>query len=91
VFVNTRNDSKRASATDDSEQYNNDGDNQKNVDKTAKGIGRDQPKKPQDDQNHCNRIEHDKYPFCSASDVHIDHLKRAHSDDDYFVQTAECA
>jgi hypothetical protein len=33
------------------------------VDETAHGVGSDQSKKPQDDQNNSNRIDHGYYPF----------------------------
>jgi hypothetical protein len=33
------------------------------VDETAHGVGSDQSKKPQDDQNNNNRIDHGYYPF----------------------------
>ena len=51
------------SPADDSEQDDHDGDHQKNVDETAHGVGSDKSKKPQDDQNNSNRIDHGYYPF----------------------------
>ena len=51
------------SPADDSEQDDHDGDYQKNVDETAHGVGSDQSKKPQDDQNNSNYIDHGYFPF----------------------------
>ena len=57
----------RASSADYSEQHNHDGDHQQDVDKATKGIGRYQPKQPQNEQNDGNGIEHDESPWVRLS------------------------
>src|SRR5438046_2031400 len=44
------------SATDQAHQDENDGDNQQDMDEAADGVGRDQAKHPQDQQNDCDCI-----------------------------------
>jgi hypothetical protein len=51
------------SSLDDSHQDNHNGDNKKEVDETAHGVGRDQPQHPQDDENDSDSIKHGKFPF----------------------------
>jgi hypothetical protein len=46
----------------DPHQNDYDGNNQKDVDETSQGIGSDQPKKPQYDQEHGKGVKHDYYP-----------------------------
>jgi hypothetical protein len=55
--------SKRALTADDPEQDNDDGDDQQDVNKAAQRVGGDQAEQPEDDQNDCNGIEHDGFPF----------------------------
>lgn len=49
---------KGMSSANDSEQDDHDSDHQKYVNETTEGVGSDQSKKPQDEQNNGNRIEH---------------------------------
>jgi hypothetical protein len=48
-----------ASTTDQAHQDHDDGDDQQDVDETANGVGGDQAKQPQDDENYGNGVEHD--------------------------------
>lgn len=49
---------KGMSSANDSEQDDHDSDHQKYVNETTEGVGSDQSKKPQDEQNNGNRIQH---------------------------------
>jgi hypothetical protein len=51
------------SPANDSKQDDHDGDHQKDVYETAYGVGSDQSKQPQNEQNNSDGIEHGKYPL----------------------------
>jgi hypothetical protein len=55
--------SDRFSSACHSKQYDNNGNHQKNMNKTACGVGGDQSQEPQYEQNNSDGIEHDNYPF----------------------------
>jgi hypothetical protein len=48
-----------ASTTDQFDQDHDDSDDQQNMDEAAYGVGGDQAKHPQDQENNCDGIEHD--------------------------------
>lgn len=50
--------SERLTAADHANQYDDDGDHQKHVNKSADGVRRDESEEPQDQQHYCNGIEH---------------------------------
>jgi hypothetical protein len=55
--------SQRFSPADNPQQDDNEGDYQKNVNETADGVGSDEAKQPQDEENDSNGIQHGEFPF----------------------------
>ena len=52
-------------ALNDSEQHGDDSDDEKNMDETARGVGRHQTERPENDEDHCE-YEHESLPFRDA-------------------------
>jgi hypothetical protein len=61
--------SNRFLTADDPQQNHHNGNDQKNVNKPANGVGRDQAKKPQNEQYRCDRIKHDGYPYVCTEKI----------------------